>query len=266
MSPIRLGTTLALATFAAAGCVSQGKYDKLAQEKSGEIAALQAEQKRIQGETQKLQEEVKALESQRATLESQRASLESQRTALEQDNAVLQQEKAALQQERTADEQTKAQYAALVVTLGDEVKKGELQVRQYKDMLTVDVADQVFFDSGRASLKASGRSVLDKVAAALKGFDDKFIRVVGHTDNVPIAKAYQTVFPSNWELSAARATTVVRYLQQAGVPAERMIASGRAEYEPVAENNTEDGRRKNRRIEISLINQKLVQEVTQSKH
>ena len=252
MDAIRLGTGMAIAAaFAAAGCVSQGKYDKLAQDKNGEIAALQAEQKRLQGETQKLEGDVKTLTS--------------QRTALEQQNAGLEQQKAELQQGRAADEQTKAQYAALVASLSEEAKKGDLQVRQYKDMLTVDVADQLFFDSGHANLKASGRSVLNKVAEALKGFDDKFIRVVGHTDNVPIAKAYQTVFPSNWELSAARATTVVRYLQQAGVPAERMIASGRAEYEPVAQNDSEEGRSKNRRIEITLINQKLVREVTQTR-
>ena len=264
MDAIRIRTSIAVAAaLAAAGCVSQGSYDKLAQEKNSEIAALQGEQKRLEGDTRKLQDQVKALES-------ERASLESQRTALERQQADLRGQVSSLEQERTqlksAGEQTKAQYAALVGSLGEELKKGELQVRQYKDMLTVEVAEQVFFDSGRASLKTSGRSVLDKVAAALKGFDDKFIRVSGHTDDVPIAKALQPVFPSNWELSVARATTVVRYLQKAGIPPERMIASGRAEYEPVADNSSEDGRRKNRRIEITLLNRELVQETKPAKH
>jgi len=130
-------------------------------------------------------------------------------------------------------------------------------VRQYKDMLTVDVAEQLFFDSGRADLKDTGKAVLKKVGEALKGYEDKVIRLVGHTDNVPIKTK---VFPSNWELSVARATTVVRYLQEVGIPPERMIASGRAEYQPVAENDTPDGRKKNRRIEITLIDKNLVQE------
>ena len=256
MDAIRLRTSIALAAaLTAAGCVSQGNYDKLAKEKNGEIAALQGEQKRLEGETQKLQDQVKALESQRTALEQQQADLRGQVSSLEQERAQL----------KSAGDQTKAQYAALVSSLGDEVKKGELQVRQYKDMLTVEVAEQVFFDSGRANLKASGRSVLDKVAQALKSFDDKFVRVSGHTDNVPIAKALQPVFPSNWELSVARATTVVRYLQGAGIPPDRMIASGRAEYEPVAENTSEDGRRKNRRIEITLLNRDLIQETRPAK-
>src|SRR5437773_6840260 len=96
-----------------------------------------------------------------------------------------------------------------------------------------------------------------KVGEELKGYDDKVIRVVGHTDNVPIKTK---VFPSNWELSVARATNVVHYLQEVGIPPDRRIASGRAEYQPVAENDTPDGRKKNRRIEITLIDKNLVQE------
>jgi flagellar motor protein MotB len=95
-----------------------------------------------------------------------------------------------------------------VRNLTEELKKGQLQVRQFKDMLTVEVAEQLFFDSGRATLKEQGKAVLSKVGDALKGYEDKVIRVVGHTDNVPISTAQ---FPSNWELSAARATTVVRF-------------------------------------------------------
>ena len=154
-------------------------------------------------------------------------------------------------------QQNQSQYDSLVKNLTEEVKKGELQVRQYKDMLTVDVAEQLFFDSGRADLKDTGKAVLKKVGEALKGYEDKVIRVVGHTDNVPIKTK---VFPSNWELSVARATTVVRYLQETGIPPERMVASGRAEYQPVAENDTAEGRKKNRRIEITLIDKNLVQE------
>jgi chemotaxis protein MotB len=142
------------------------------------------------------------------------------------------------------------------------VKKGELQVRQYKDMLTVDVAEQLFFDSGRADLKDTGKAVLKKVGEAIKGYNDKVVRVVGHTDNVPIKTK---TFPSNWELSVARATTVVRYLQETGVPPDRMVASGRAEYQPVADNDTPEGRKKNRRIEITLIDRNLAQEIAPDK-
>jgi len=228
------------AAFALAGCVSKGDYEKLEGDKNKEIDALQKERGG-------LQDQVKNLQSDRTTLTQQKALLESQVSALEQQKTQL----------LTATQQDKSQYDALVRNLTEEVKKGQLQVRQYKDMLTVDVAEQLFFDSGRADLKETGKAVLKKVGEALKGYEDKVIRVVGHTDNVPIKTK---VFPSNWELSVARATTVVRYLQETGIPPERMVASGRAEYQPVAENDTPEGRKKNRRIEITLIDRNLVQE------
>jgi len=233
------GAALAVAVIAG-GCVSQGTYDKLESDKNQEITALQ---KQRGG----LQEQVQGLQSQKTSLEQQQADLRRQIDALEQQKTQL----------LTASQQNKSQYDQLVRNLTEEVKKGELQVRQYKDMLTVDVAEQLFFDSGRADLKDTGKAVLKKVGEALKGYEDKVIRVVGHTDNVPIKTK---VFPSNWELSVARATTVVRYLLETGIPPERMVASGRAEYQPVAENDSAEGRKKNRRIEITLIDRNLVQE------
>jgi len=232
---VALGTA-----FIAAGCVSQGTYDKLESDKNQEIALLQ---KQRGG----LQEQLQGLQSQKSSLESQQGDLRKQVDALEQQKAQL----------LAVSQQNQSQYDALVKNLTEEVKKGELQVRQYKDMLTVDVAEQLFFDSGRADLKDTGKTVLKKVGEALKGYEDKVIRVVGHTDNVPIKTR---VFPSNWELSVARATTVVHFLQENGIPPERMVASGRAEYQPVAENDTPEGRKKNRRIEITLIDRNLVQE------
>ena len=238
------GAALAAASLLA-GCVTQGTYDKLAADKNQEIAALQ---KQRGG----LQEQVQDLQSQRTSLEQQQADLRRQIDALEQQKTQL----------LTASKQTQSQYDSLVKNLTEEVKKGELQVRQYKDMLTVDVAEQLFFDSGRANLKDTGKEVLKKVGEALKGYEDKVIRVVGHTDNVPIKTK---LFPSNWELSVARATTVVRFLQENGIPPERMVASGRAEFQPVADNDTPEGRKKNRRIEITLIDKNLVQEAGPAK-
>lgn len=239
----RTGLHAASAVLAAAvmagGCVSKGDYEK-----------LEAENAALQKQRGGLQEQVQSLQSQKTSLEQQQADLRKQIDALEQQKTQL----------LTASKQTQSQYDALVRNLTEEVKKGELQVRQYKDMLTVDVAEQLFFDSGRANLKDTGKAVLKKVGEALKGYDDKVIRIVGHTDNLPITKSLRKVFPSNWELSVARATTVVRYLQEVGIPPERMVASGRAEYQPIALNDTAEGRKKNRRIEITLIDRNLMQE------
>lgn len=186
-----------------------------------------------------------------------------------QEIANLQKEKAALEQQKatlqTSSQERQAQYDALVKKLSTEVQQGQLQVRQYQNMLSVDVAEQIFFDSGRAVLKDSGKAVLKTVGEALKSYENKIIRVVGYTDNVPIAKATQNVYPSNWELSVARATNVVRYLQDVGVAPERMVASGRGEYAPIAPNDTPEGRQKNRRIAIMLIDQSLSEELSKPK-
>ncbi len=81
---------------------------------------------------------------------------------------------------------------------------------------------------------------------------------------MPIAKATQSIYPTNWELSVARATNVVRFLQDVGIPPERMVAAGRGEYSPIASNDTPEGRQKNRRIEIMLIDQGLAEELSKS--
>jgi len=259
-----LSTTAVAAALFLGGCVTQGTYEKLQGEKNQEIAALQTQRSALEQQVRNLREQREALDNERKSLELQKATLEHDKQALEGEQAELRRQNEALEAQRSqllsAGQQSQAQYDALVSNLSEQVKKGQLQVRRYKDMLTVDVAEQLFFDSGRAALKESGKKVLKEVADAMRGYEDKAIRVVGHTDNVPIAKASRNVFASNWELSAARATTVVRFLQDAGIAPERLVASGRAQYAPVAPNDTAEGRQKNRRIEITLIDPNLLQE------
>jgi chemotaxis protein MotB len=239
-----VGSVIAAALIAG-GCVSKSDFEKLQADKNQEIDALAKEREALAQQTRELQSQRAALEKQQSDLRTELANLERQKSQLE-----------------AANQQTKSQYDGLLSNLNEEVKKGQLQVRQYKDMLTVEVAEQLFFDSGKAALKDSGKEVLKKVGEALKGYEDKIVRVVGHTDNVPIATAQ---FPSNWELSAARATTVVRFLQSAGVPPERLSAAGRGEFSPIAPNDDAEGRRKNRRIEITLIDKNLAQEVQEKR-
>jgi len=250
MSIGRHVSSAALVTlFAASGCVSQGEFDKLQSEKNQEIASLQSSRSG-------LEQQVGNLENQRASLEKQKDSLTKEKDSLTQQVAELEAQRARLQ---ASEKQVEARYDKLRADLSEEVKKGQLQIRELEGRLTVDVAEQLFFDSGRAALKDTGKQVLQKVADSLKSYEDKAIRIVGHTDNVPISGGLQKVFPSNWELSAARATTVVRFLQDNGIPPERLVATGRAEYAPVAPNDSAEGRQKNRRIEITLIDRGLVQ-------
>jgi chemotaxis protein MotB len=259
-----LGGAAVAAAFALGGCVTQGTYEKLEAEKAQEVGTLQSQREALERERNALRAEKGLLEKEKGLLEEDKALLEADKSALERDRERLRAENEALEREKSklleASRQTQTQYDALVADLSQELQKGELQVRRYQDMLTVEVAEQLFFDSGRSTLKDTGKAVLKKVADALKSYEDKAIRVVGHTDNVPIAKSLQKRFPSNWELSSARATTVVRFLQEAGIEPERLVATGRAEYAPVAANDSEDGRQKNRRIEITLVERGLLRE------
>ncbi len=116
------------------------------------------------------------------------------------------------------------------------------------------LAAKALFDSGQAEVKPEGRELLRQVAETLKTVSDQEIRIEGHTDNVPIKGRLRTKFPSNLELSTARALNIMRYLiEVGGVPAERMTAVGYADTRPVATNDTPEGRQENRRIEIILL-------------
>jgi chemotaxis protein MotB len=111
------------------------------------------------------------------------------------------------------------------------------------------LTDRVLFDSGQASLKPEAAPLLGEIGNLLNVDRRHPIVVEGHTDNVPIAS---TQFPSNWELSTARATTVVRFLIGRGVDRNRLSASGYADLHPIASNATAQGRQLNRRVEIVL--------------
>lgn len=145
-------------------------------------------------------------------------------------------------------------YERLVDDLQVEIQEGQIEVTQLGNQLTVNLVDKILFESGETAITDDGIKVLKRVGDILKEAEDKKIRVEGHTDNAPIGNKLKDVFPTNWELSTARATNVVRYLQEeVEVAPERLEAVGLAQYEPVASNKTKAGRAKNRRIEIILV-------------
>ncbi len=203
------------------------------------------------------QEEVAKLQQQAASLEAEAAQIAKEREQLRQEQARL---GATLDHERAAKEAKEAEIARLTRTqeelsksLQDEISKGNITIQQVRDRLTINLVDRVLFDSGHAEVKPAGQKVLKQVSDLLKTVTDKQIRIEGHTDNVPISVKLQSRYRTNWELSTARATAVVRYLiDQGGVDARQLSAVGYADTQPVASNDTDEGRSANRRIEIVL--------------
>ena len=200
------------------------------------------------------QEEIAKLQKQASDLEANSAKIAKEREQLRQEQARL---AAALEQERIAKEEeikrlTKTQEE-LSKSLQDEIAKGNITIQQVRDRLTINMVDRVLFDSGQAQVKPAGVTVLKQVADVLNKITDKQIRIEGHTDNVPISTKLQNRYKTNWELSTARATTVVRFLiDQGGVDRQYLSAVGYADTHPLASNDTEEGRSSNRRIEIVL--------------
>ena len=150
----------------------------------------------------------------------------------------------------------KGTYDELVADMKSEIEQGQIKITQLADRLSVSMVDKILFPSGQADISEEGRQVLERVGRVLKNAQDKIIRVEGHTDNVPIHSRLQKQFPTNWELSAARAINVVRFLQETNeIDGTRLQAVGLSEFHPVATNETTEGRSENRRIEIALMPQ-----------
>ena len=118
----------------------------------------------------------------------------------------------------------------------------------------VTILDRILFPSGQATLTPEGERVMEKAVSVLTKMEGRRILIEGHIDNVAISTALSARFPTNWELSTARATEVVKYLiSHTQLPAGRLSAVGRADTAPIANNATEEGRRLNRRIKLIVL-------------
>lgn len=135
--------------------------------------------------------------------------------------------------------------------LGQEINDKQIKLQMMEKGLVITVVGDVLFDSGKAKIKHSAYVLLDKVASVLKDNMANFnIGIEGYTDNVPIK---HSSWKSNWELSTARSLSVLYYLaNEKGISPERLSAIGFGEYRPVAGNDTKEGRKMNRRVEIVI--------------
>ena len=235
------------------GCVSQATFDV----KAKEAETLTALTDNLQGQIKNLSAEVESLKKAQEGLQKEKDALQSAKEGLEKENGILQAKVVDLSPKADKAERLERAtqtYQNLQKKLETEIQEGQVQLKEMKDRLTMTMVDKIIFPSGSTEISKAGKKVLDKVVSILKDVKDKRIQVEGHTDNVHIVSELKNRYPTNWELSTARATEVVRYLQEnGGIDPKQLSATGYSEFQPVASNDTEAGKHKNRRIEIVLL-------------
>jgi chemotaxis protein MotB len=229
--------SLSLSLLLVFSCVSKNKYLELETRSNATQAQLEQDTRNLQAQLSKLQSENNRLLD----------TVEGLKTELKQKQIAVQQKEGEISElERTRRE--------IESSLKDQIAQKDIKLEEIEGKLKVTFVDKILFDSGSVMIKTKGEEVLLKLADSFRDNKNQNIAVEGHTDEVQIGPALLDRFPTNWELSTARATAVVRFLQEKGnIEPQRLTASGFSFYRPVATNDTPEGRRENRRIEIILV-------------
>ncbi|HEX9289852.1 MAG TPA: OmpA family protein [Anaeromyxobacteraceae bacterium] len=231
----------------AAGCgVSKEEFAAKERDAQQNLKKYQDES----GKTAALERKVASLTDQLAAAQQQAAASREQLGQGQQQIEQLKLAAAQLEQEKGALQAKSAQYEQLTSSLQSQIATGQIEISELRGKMTVKLKDKVLFASGSTALGKEGKAALDAVADAFKDLKGKNVVVGGYTDDVPTGT--RSGFKDNWDLSAARAVTVVRYLQSKGVSPGMLGAMGYSEYRPLAPNESPQARSQNRRIEISL--------------
>jgi chemotaxis protein MotB len=228
-------------------CVQKSKYVELEADLNQTQQKLQVENKTVADLREQVSKLVDENNRYLNTIEDQKGTIEGLENELKKERSVVQQK----DKEISDLEKTRAE---IETSLKEQIAQKNIKIEEIEGKLKVTFVDKILFDSGSVKIKPKGREVLLTLADSFKDNKKQSIVVEGHTDDVQIGSALQDRFPTNWELSAARATSVVRFLQEKGtIEPERLTASGFSFYKSVDTNETDEGRKQNRRIEIILI-------------
>lgn len=230
MNNLRRSTALAVLVLVLAGCgISKDIYWRDVNNLKKQIADVTNENQRLIQEKRKLESELEALAKEKGSLSK---DLREAMRKMEELKAQAAKRKAALE--------------ALKDRLRELVAAGKLKVKTEGGLIKVEMAEKVLFDVGRYNLKPEGRAALDELTPVLASLPGRRFQVAGHTDDTGSPEF-------NWKLSLNRALEVVLYMIEQGMPPERISAAGFGMYQPVASNDTPEGRAQNRRIEVILV-------------
>lgn len=241
--------TLLLALFIVMFAISKVDQKKFEEFSRGTAASFGQANLAMQGQTGTLDGTDGIMSDQKSGQEEKAPADESAAEAPMSAQAALQREKAKAEAAAAAKASLEKLRDKLAKDLAAKGLSNAVQMEINERGLVVNIiTDRVLFDSGQATLRSEGLKVLDTIAPVVKSLPN-IIAVEGHTDNVPISGS----FPSNWELSAIRATTVLRQLVQDGVNGKNISAAGYADEKPLASNTSDAGRARNRRVAIVVL-------------
>lgn len=259
--------TICAVVLALAACVPQSAFDALRAENDETSEMLSARNQEFHALEKKhaaLQERVATLEKalgeskestgdgdlRIARLMAEQAAANRDKNKLEASIEEMTVAIADLEKRRAAAEARVQEFKQLMLKFKALIDAGKLKVRIVDGRMVVVLATDILFASGSATLSPAGKGAVTEVAKVLTSIEKRSFQVEGHTDDVPIATAQ---YPSNWELAAARAITVLKAMVEAGLPAGRVSAASYGNARPTASNGTADGKAQNRRIAITIV-------------
>ena len=213
-------------------------------------ALAQEEISRNQQQIKKTEQELESAKMQVVSAVEELMKLEARKQDLQEELSESQAQMTTLRNIEIETKRRNQIYENFVNTLKAMIDGGQLTVSIEQGRIVINLPNNVLFKSGSANLNPEGEEALAQIASVLSQFSDRRFQIEGHTDNKPIKSSR---FPSNWELSTARALTVVHLLTDMDVVAENISAAGFGEFRPRADNETEEGRQLNRRIEIIML-------------
>ena len=238
------GCLMRTSTHESAMAKAKKEHDEKVADLDKQIADLTAKrdalQKEIEGQTVLL-----------ADLKGRLEKLGQNVDSLTSANAEAEKRLEELRKQKAAADARLATFKNLLSKLQSMIDSKQLKVVIRDGRMIIALPNDILFDSGKTSVKKEGKDALEKVAQVLATVPDRDFLVAGHTDDIPIKTAQ---FPSNWELSTARAISVVKFLMSQGISSERLSAAGFAEFQPIDARDDEIGWRRNRRIELKLTN------------
>lgn len=260
-------TLLVCLVVVTSGCVSQKQYDALMGERNGldatlteKNAALAEAEKKQTASQRKIVDLESALADEKDRVKDLNARIDKQSAdlaAITRDKSKLQSSVedmtralAELEKRRAEAESRIAEFKSLISRFRALIDAGKLKVKIVEGRMVVVLATDILFGSGSASLSKDGKTAVAEVGQVLASIPRRSFQVEGHTDNVPIASQQ---YPSNWELAAARAITVLKSMVEAGLPSDRISAASFGDTRPVASNDSKETKAQNRRIEIIIV-------------